>query len=247
MEAAMSKGHASRHAGGLLAIERVEPFEHRGIAVVSDALDAEGRIGDRYSAYHDDIAPGLKWSAVLEAQSYVLVVQDPDAPGNEPFLHWMMWNIPATAGGVPVRLRRGERPPELPGAVQGLNTAGRYGWEGVRPPPGDGPHHYHFQLFALAGRLDHLSSHVSVDALVNALKGMTIAAGDLVGTYEKVDPVADAPSPGRTGGYGSRAHSPTREELASGRGGLDEDDTDRHAPHDPDGELRHRGHEKQED
>jgi Raf kinase inhibitor-like YbhB/YbcL family protein len=246
MEAVMPKGHASPHAGGLLAIERVEPFEHRGIAVVSDALDAEGRIGDPYSAYHDDIAPELKWSEVLEAESYALVVQDPDAPGEEPFLHWMVWNIPGTANGIPARLGRGERPAELPGAVQGLNSAGWHGWHGVKPPTGDGAHHYHCQVFALAGRLDHLSSHVSVDALVNALKGMTIAAGELVGTYERRDPIANAPSPGRTGSYGSCAHSPTREELASGRGGLDEDDVDRHAPHDPDGGLLHRGQEKED-
>jgi hypothetical protein len=246
MEAAMSKSHASPHAGGLLAIERVEPFEHRGIAVVSDALDGEGRIGDPYSAYHDDIAPGVKWSEVLEAESYVLVVQDPDAPGDRPFLHWIMWDIPGTASEIPARLSRSERPAELAGAVQGLNSGGRYGWHGVRPPPGHGVHHYHFQFFALAGRLDHLPSHVTVDALVNALKGMTIAAGELVGTYERLDPVADAPSPGRTGSYGSGAHTPTREELATGRGGLDEDDPDRHAPHDPDGELLHRSHEKEE-
>jgi hypothetical protein len=242
----MAQGHASPHAGGPLALQRVEPFEHRGIALVSDALDAEGHIGDAYSAYHDDVAPPLKWSVVLEAESYVLVVEDPDAPGDRPFLHWMMWNIPGTASEIPARLSRGERPAELPGAVQGLNSAGRYGWHGTKPPPGHGVHHYHFQLFALTGRLDHLPSHITIDALVDALKGMTIAAGELVGTYERLDPVADAPSPGRTGSYGPGAHTPTREELAAGRGGLDEDDLDRHAPHDPDGELLHRSHEKEE-
>jgi hypothetical protein len=242
----MAQGHASPHAGGLLALQRVEPFEHRGIALVSEALDAEGHIADAYSAYHDDVAPPMEWSVVLEAESYVLVVEDPDAPGDRPFLHWMLWNIPGTADGIPARVSRGERPAELPGAVQGLNSAGRYGWHGTKPPPGHGVHHYHFQLFALAGRLDHLSSHISLDELVNALKGLTIASGELVGTYERPDPVADAPSPARTGSYGAEAHTPTHQELASGRGPLDEDDPDLHAPHGPDGELLHRPHEKPE-
>lgn len=242
----MAQSHASPHAGGLLAFQRIEPYEHRGIAITSDALDAEGRIGDAYSAYHDDVAPPLKWSPVLEAESYALVVEDPDAPGDRPFLHWMMWNIPGTASEIPAHLSRDEHPAELQGVVQGLNSAGRYGWHGVKPPPGHGIHHYHFELFALAERLDHLSSHIPLDELVNALKGMTIAAGELVGIYERLDLVADAPSPGRTGSYGAQAHAPTHQEQASGRGPLDEDDVDRHAPHGPDGELLHRGHEKEE-
>ncbi|MGC1303090.1 MAG: YbhB/YbcL family Raf kinase inhibitor-like protein [Caulobacteraceae bacterium] len=237
----MAQGHTPAHSGKSLTIQRLEPFEHRGIAMVSDALDADGRIADLYSAYHDDLVPGLGWSAVLEAESFVLVVEDPDAPRETPFLHWLVWNIPGRATAIPAGLPRTERPDQLPGAVQGLNSAGQPGWFGPKPPPGHGIHHYHFQLFALSGWLDHLAADTTLEQLVSALKGMTIASGERVGTYERPDPAHDASSPGRTGGYGSNPYSDTRREESSGRGGLDEDDLDRHAPHTPDGETeRHR-------
>ena len=231
----MAQSNPTAHAGSLLAIQRVEPYEHRGIALVSDALDADGKIDDRYSAYHDDEVPGLSWSAVLEAQSYVLIVEDPDAPIDRPFVHWLVWNIPGEATAIPQGLERAERPQALKGAVQGLNTAGQVGWHGTMPPPGHGLHRYHFQLFALSSRLDHLSAKTTIDELVNALKGLTIASGELVGTYERLNDVA---SPARTGGYGETPYSDTRREESAGRGGLDEDDLDRHAPHTPDGETR---------
>lgn len=227
-----------RHSGASLTLERVHPYEHRGIAVVSDALDVEGRIADLYSAYHDDRVPGLAWSAVIEAESYALVVEDPDAPMAEPFVHWMVWNIPGTATAIAPGLSRVARPPELPGAIQGKNSAGTHGWYGTKPPQGHGLHHYHFQLFALNTTLDHLDPNIPLAELVNVLKGITIAAGEVVGTYERRDPVADAASPGRTGGYGEGAHADTVRQAATGRGGLDADDLDRHAPHSLDGTVQ---------
>jgi Raf kinase inhibitor-like YbhB/YbcL family protein len=208
-----------------------------GIALASDALDGEGRILDLYSAYHDDLVPGLSWSAVLEAESFVLVVEDPDAPGDKPFLHWLLWNIPGKATAIPAGLSRVAHPPELPGAVQGNNSGGGFGWHGAQPPPGHGAHHYHFQLFALSKPLD-LPPSTQLEELITVLKGLTIASGDLVGTYERLDPAKDAPSPGRTGGYGDAPYADSQREKTSGRGGLDDDDLDRHAPHDPDGVTR---------
>jgi len=169
------------------------------------------------------------------------VVEDPDAPMAEPFVHWLLWNVPGTATELPAGLSRVVRPPELPGAVQGHNSGGKLGWHGTQPPEGHGVHHYHFQLFALSATLDHLGPNTSLEELVNALKGLTIASGQLVGTYERPGP-GDVASPGRTGSYGrepSNEHPP-RGEVAEGRGGLDADDPDRHAPHDEDGDVRRR-------
>ncbi len=137
------------HSGASLSLERIHPYENRGMAVVSNALDVDGRIDDRYSAYHDDLVPGLAWSAVIEAESYAVIVEDPDAPMAEPFVHWMVWNIPGQAIEIPAGLSRSAHPPELPGAVQGRNSGGGHGWHGTKPPVGHGVHHYHFQVFAV--------------------------------------------------------------------------------------------------
>lgn len=210
-------------AGGSLTLQRVQPYERLGIAVASPAIDGEGRIDDRYSAYHDDLVPAVSWSRVLEAESYVLIVEDPDAPMDRPFVHWMIWNIPGSADGVPAGLSRTARPQDLPGAVQGRNSGGQHGWHGTKPPEGHGVHHYHFQVFALSAVMPHLGPETALEELVDALKGLTIASGEIVGLYERRDPLAQ--TPGRD----------------DARGGLDEDDVDRHAPHTPDGEVLHRG------
>jgi Raf kinase inhibitor-like YbhB/YbcL family protein len=233
----MAQHEGPEHSGGLLTIQRVDVYPPRGIAVACPALDADGRIDDRFSAYHDDEVPGLSWSAVLEAQAFVVVVEDPDAPMDRPFVHWLLWNIPGAATGVPEGLDRTPRPTQLEGAIQGRNSAGEVGSHGTKPPPGHGLHHYHFQVFALSAPLA-MGPETDLETLVSALKGLTIASGEAVGTYERLDAIADAPSPGRTGGYGADPHSDTARDQSSGTGGLDSDDRDRHAPHDTDGVVR---------
>ncbi len=111
--------------------------------------------------------------------------------------------------------------------MQGLNSSGQPGYMGPRPPAGDGPHRYHFQLFALDMRLD-LPPTAPLDKLVEVLQANTIASCELVGTYEQ-DTLSDRPIETR---------SFSEAELHAGRGGLDEDDLDRHAPHDPEGTVR---------
>jgi Raf kinase inhibitor-like YbhB/YbcL family protein len=42
----------------------------------------------------NNISPQLSWTINENAESYVLIVSDPDA-GNTPFIHWILSNIPA--------------------------------------------------------------------------------------------------------------------------------------------------------
>jgi Raf kinase inhibitor-like YbhB/YbcL family protein len=233
-----------QHAGSLLTIQAVEPLAQRGLTLVSGAIDAEGLIDPIYSAEGDNLSPPLSWTADLEAESFALIVEDPDAPGDEPFIHWMIWDIPGSATELPRGVANAPRLDEPQGAIQGRNGKGAHGWFGPRPPVGHGPHRYHFQLFAL-GKLLGMGPETDLKTLINALKGNVLAAGELVGVFEVKDPVADASSPGRTGGYGAEPSNerPTGREQEAGRGGLDEDDPDRHAPHDADGEVRRRGGE----
>ena len=219
------------HSGSALTIQRVQPYERRGIAVASSAIGADGYIDDRFSAYFDDQVPPLSWSAVIEARSYVLIVEDPDAPMDQPFVHWLLWNIPGELTEIPAGLSRTAHPPELPGAVQGHNSGGSVGWHGTRPPEGHGVHHYHFQLFALTDPLE-LPATTTLQQLVDVLKGQAIASGEVVGLYERK-------SAGDVQASVEPAHGAARD-AELGRGGLDSDDTDRHAPHNVDGTVKRR-------
>lgn len=223
---------AQNSSGEPIVIQRVRPREPGRLALSSEAIGLEGGIGDAYSAYHDNMSPPLVWTRMPEAETYVLILEDPDAPTERPFLHWVMWNIPGKLDGLPGSIPKDARPEGvrgLEGAVQGLNACGQPGYMGPRPPPGDGPHRYHFQLFALDMRLD-LPPTAPLEELVQVLKANTIASCELVGTYE-AEEVGDRPN---------EARSFSEAELGAGRGGLDEDDVDRHAPHNPEGVVRPR-------
>jgi Raf kinase inhibitor-like YbhB/YbcL family protein len=170
-------------SGKAITILKVGAYEHLGIAVSSDAIDEDGRLDPVYSAAQDNRSPPLAWSGIAEAETYALVVEDPDAPRETPFIHWMIWNIPGRLVELPAGVPLGKLEGELEGAVQGRNDAGEHGWHGMAPPAGEGPHRYYFQLFALNRSLD-LKPDASLPVLVNELKSATIGKGDVVGTFE---------------------------------------------------------------
>src|SRR5713101_631817 len=109
------------------------------IVIGSQVFTPAGRIPDQYTCVGADASPALSWSnAPAEAKSFVLVVDDPDAPSGS-FTHWIVYNLPTTVGGLAASLPRSETLPQ--GARQGLNDFGRVGYNGPCPPPGR-PHHY---------------------------------------------------------------------------------------------------------
>lgn len=171
------------HSGEAIAIQKIRPFGEGGIVLTTGALDADGRLHDRHSAYHDNRSPPLVWTPVENAQAYAIVVEDPDAPREQPFVHWLIWNIPGEATSLPEALPNESSLGQVGGAVQGVNDDGSVGWFGPRPPPGHGLHRYHFQIFALAAPLT-FGPDVPLETLVSALKGDTLADGVMVALYE---------------------------------------------------------------
>ena len=173
-------------AGEDIVIHKVRPQETgRLLQLTAAGIDERGWLADAHSAYHDNRSPALSWSRVLEAQSFALVMEDPDAPRERPFVHWMIWDIPGDATGLPAGLPNEAMigAGEMRGAVQGRNDGGEHGYMGPRPPAGHGVHHYHFQLFALDKMLG-MDPSTPLSELLNALKGNTLASAEMVVLYE---------------------------------------------------------------
>jgi Raf kinase inhibitor-like YbhB/YbcL family protein len=167
-----------------LAIERAELRTHR-VLTVSSALFRPGEaIPRKYSAYADNISPPIRWTAVAGANSYMLLVEDPDAKAasSKPMLHWIVWDIPTHLQSLPEGLKN---PP--PGLKQGRNGHGDVRYMGMKPPAGDPPHHYHFEVFAL-DRLLGVAPGSGRDAVIAAAIHHVIAKGELVGTFEQKAP-----------------------------------------------------------
>ena len=154
------------------------------IVVTSSSAVAHGPLPLPYTDYGENISPALNWTGVpATARSIVLIMEDPDAQEPKPFVHWMLYNLPATTTSLPEALPGLPRLTELAGALQGRNSKGSIGYFGPRPPRTDSAHHYHFQIFAATEMLAVLPS-ASREVLLTALTGRVVATGDLIVTFQ---------------------------------------------------------------
>lgn len=148
----------------------------------SPAFADGGPVPVRFTCDGEDVSPPLAIADVPETADWLaLVVDDPDAPGGT-FTHWLLWGLPASSESIPEAVPRGGRVDALGGASQGTNDAGRLGYSGPCPPPGDGPHTYWFRLLALGEPLG-LAPAADRAAFDDALAGAASVGTVLRGTY----------------------------------------------------------------
>ncbi|MEF8799428.1 MAG: YbhB/YbcL family Raf kinase inhibitor-like protein [Halolamina sp.] len=154
------------------------------LALVATPFDDGEEIPPRYTCEGDDVNPELQISGVVDrAETLTLLVDDPDA-GSTPFVHWLLWNVPASVETIPESVAAEERPPFADGARQGTNGAGEIGYMGPCPPTGDGTHSYRFRLSAVASTLE-LAAGADRNELEAALEGELIDSVTLTGTFER--------------------------------------------------------------
>ena len=155
------------------------------IEVTSTAV-AEGKpIPKKYTGEGEDLSPPLAWSNLPEGtEELALICDDPDAPTAEPWVHWVIYKIPADANGLPEGVAASRQLTEPAGAVQGENSWPTIGYRGPMPPPGHGPHRYFFKLYALDTKL-RVEPGASKEELLEKMSGHVLAQGQLMGTYER--------------------------------------------------------------
>jgi hypothetical protein len=158
------------------------------IQLTSTAFANGQPIPRKYTGEGADVSPPLAWSNLPEAtKELALICDDPDAPTPEPWVHWVIYKIPASLGGLPEGVARDMRLKNPAGVLQGQNSwprgKGNLGYRGPLPPSGR-THHYHFKLYALEA---HLPAEPGLDkkALLLEIKEHRLAEGELIGTYER--------------------------------------------------------------
>ena len=145
------------------------------LKISSPAFGDHERIPERHTGDGEDVAPALEWSGVPEgARAFAVVMHDPDAPLVDGFTHWVAYGIPSDASGLPEG--GGE-------ATTGPNSLGNDDYNGPAPPPGHGPHHYYFWVYALD---DDLGLEPGLDrrALLERIEDHVIEQARVVGIYE---------------------------------------------------------------
>ncbi len=119
--------------------------------------------------------PPLRWSAggVRNAQSYAIVVDDPDATGGT-YVHWVVAGIDQAQH----ELVEGGR---LGTMVEARNTAKKVGYTAPCPPKGE-RHRYRFTVYALDTRVPFTNGATLKDALGDIAKH-TVGRGRITGNF----------------------------------------------------------------
>ena len=161
------------------------------ISVTSSAFDHHGMVPESNSAYGENVSIDLTWADLPEGtQQLALICDDPKVVEigmmEQPFVHWVMYNIPSSASGLPAGLPSDAtlEMEGLEGAVNGLNGLRRPGYFGPRPPANGQLHAYHFRVYALDDALN-LEPGLGKAELLDAMNGHVLATGMLMGHYER--------------------------------------------------------------
>ena len=137
-------------------------------------------IPPRFTGEGADVSPALSWGAVSAGtKELALIMDDPDAPTSEPWVHWVMYRIPAETKGLPEAAGNAAAV-----GVEGINSFGKTQYNGPMPPKGHGVHHYHLRVYALDQAVA-LGPGATKGALLAAIKGHILGIGELVGIYER--------------------------------------------------------------
>lgn len=150
-----------------------EEVVSKSFTLESSAFKHNKPLPSKYTCDGENVSPELHWSGAPEnTKSFVLIVDDPDAPGKT-WVHWVLFNIEAGISRIDEDSSAG---------IHG-NTdfnAAKYGG----PCPPSGTHHYHFKLYALDTKLD-LSKGATKQDVERAMEGHILAHAELIGLYQR--------------------------------------------------------------
>jgi Raf kinase inhibitor-like YbhB/YbcL family protein len=148
------------------------------LLMTTDAFPDGGIVPQKFAG-RGGVQPGFIVDNAPEGtMSYAIIFHDIDVSlkgSTGDVLHWIVWNIPASAGGIP----EGSVPA---GAVVGRGITGQNAYFGPGAPAGPRYHHYVFELYALNSNLD-LPATAGREELLKAMEGKIVAKAAYVGRY----------------------------------------------------------------
>ncbi|MBN2239744.1 MAG: YbhB/YbcL family Raf kinase inhibitor-like protein [Dehalococcoidales bacterium] len=161
----------------------VANFQELGaLTLVFEELGSNGDIPDVYTCKGQNVSPALSWSGVpFETKSFVLMVDDPDAPSGI-FTHWIIYNIPPDVRSLSIALPKTRSLAD--GSLQGVNSFDNYGYDGPCPPIGE-QHNYRFSLYALNSTIDLPPEAATRKAILSEIQPKMIGAVQVIGKYAR--------------------------------------------------------------
>jgi Raf kinase inhibitor-like YbhB/YbcL family protein len=141
--------------------------------LTSPSFKHNEKIPVQFTGDDKDINPALEINDIpKDTKSFVLIVDDPDAPVGS-WDHWIVFNI-----NPEVRRIFENSIPE--GGIQGQNSWGTSDYRGPKPP--SGTHRYFFKIFALDTKLG-LNRGDSKEQIEGAMSEHILDKAELIGLY----------------------------------------------------------------
>jgi len=126
----------------------------------------------KYTAAGDATSPAITWTNVPAGTvSFLLHMHDLEAARNhttDDMLHWLVWNIPGTAAGLPEGIPMGA---QLQNGAYQISASGMV-YRGPGAPAAGPRHHYTFELFALDTKVDVPPSTDPFETRTNVMKAI---------------------------------------------------------------------------
>ena len=126
----------------------------------------------KYTQAGEQVSPELKWTnAPAGTVSFVLLMHDVDSAQNgttDDQLHWLVWDMPGTATGLPEHVAQGA---QLSDGSQQISASGPV-YRGPGAPATGPKHHYTLEIFALDTKLNVPAAATWQETRVNVVKAM---------------------------------------------------------------------------
>jgi len=178
-------GGAGRQGGGGGRAPQPPPLL---LTVNGFADGAEVPIKYSCSGQPAGVSPSMEWKqAPPGTQSFLVLVHDPEphpGKGLTDITHWLIWNIPGTATGLPEAVPAGGTLPDGSHQMKrgnGANATAAYC--GPCAPPGP-DHHYTYEVWALDAKLDVGEDGTRADVM-KAADGHILAAAEWIGKFHR--------------------------------------------------------------
>jgi Raf kinase inhibitor-like YbhB/YbcL family protein len=160
----------------------------RPMTLSTTACPDGAQIPAQYTQAGEQVSPALTWTNTPAGTvSFVLHMHDIDVARNKTLddqAHWVVWNIPGTATGLPEGVPKGET---LADGSRQISASGAvYRGPGA---PATGPlHHYVFEIIALDTKLDVMGTADAFEtraAVMKALEGHVLGKATYVGLFRR--------------------------------------------------------------
>jgi len=126
----------------------------------------------KFTQAGEQVSPELKWTNVPKGTvTFLLHMHDPDVARNKTTdtqVHWLVWNIPGTATGLPENVAKGA---DLPDGSHQISASGPV-YRGPGAPATGPPHHYTFEIYALDAKVDVPASTDAFETRANIMKAV---------------------------------------------------------------------------